>query len=106
MKSRRKFTGNLDLLNVQLMIHPLLQPLRELNGKIKIDESGIDFQNLKALLVGFPASASGRWRFGGKAAIALRFCRAESGHHLSDLADRSGVERFLRKLGALKEKSP
>ena len=62
-KGRRKFTGELDLVNVQLMMSPLLQPLRELNGKIKIDETGIDFQNIKALLVGVPASASGRWRY-------------------------------------------
>ena len=63
-KEQRKFTGNLDLTNVQVVLHPLLQPLRELNGKIVIDEKGIDFQNLKALLVGSPASASGRWRYG------------------------------------------
>jgi uncharacterized protein YhdP len=62
-KGRRKFTGNLDLSNVQLLVHPLLQPLRELSGRIKIDESGIDFQNLHASLVGYPASANGRWRF-------------------------------------------
>lgn len=62
-KERRKFTGNLDLTNVQVVLHPLLQPLRELNGKIIIDEKGVDFQNLKAMLVGFPAGASGRWRY-------------------------------------------
>ncbi|HZD40060.1 MAG TPA: AsmA-like C-terminal domain-containing protein, partial [Terriglobales bacterium] len=59
----RKFTGDLDLVNVQLLVHPLLQPLRELNGQIRIDEAGIDFQNLRALLVGVPASLSGRWRY-------------------------------------------
>jgi len=59
-KIRRKFAGNLDLLNVQVTIHPLLQPLRELNGMIKIDEAGIDFHNINASLVGFPASANGR----------------------------------------------
>ena len=63
-KERRKFAGDLDLTNVQVVLHPLLQPLRELNGKIIIDEKGVDFQNLKAMLVGFPASASGRWRYG------------------------------------------
>jgi uncharacterized protein YhdP len=63
-KERRKFAGNLDLTNVQVVLHPLLQPLRELNGKIIIDEKGVDFQSLKAMLVGFPASASGRWRYG------------------------------------------
>ncbi len=62
-KGKRKLTGILDLFNVQLIVHPLLQPLRELNGRIKIDESGVDFQNIHASLVGFPASASGRWRF-------------------------------------------
>jgi uncharacterized protein YhdP len=72
-KIRRKFVGNLDLLNVQMTIHPLLQPLRELNGKIKIDEAGIDFQNINASLVGFPASASGRWRYGEKTPLLFDF---------------------------------
>ncbi len=58
-KSRRKLTGNLDLFNVQLMIHPLLQPLRELNGRIKIDDSGIDFQNIRALSSAFPPAPAG-----------------------------------------------
>jgi uncharacterized protein YhdP len=70
---RRKLTGDLDLLNVQLLFSPLLQPLRELNGKIKLDEKGIEFQNLKALLVGVPASASGRWRFGQRPQLLFDF---------------------------------
>jgi uncharacterized protein YhdP len=72
-KIRRKFVGNLDLLDVQVTIQPLLQPLRELNGKIKIDEAGIDFQNIHASLVGFPASASGRWRYGEKTQLLFDF---------------------------------
>ncbi len=55
------------------MVKPLLQPLRELNGKIEIDESGIDFHNLKALLVGVPASASGRWRYAEKPPLLFDF---------------------------------
>ena len=72
-KNTRKFTGDLDLTNVQLLVKPLLQPLRELSGKIKIDESGIDFQNFKALLVGVPASASGRWRYAEKPQLLFDF---------------------------------
>lgn len=72
-KSRRKFTGDLELVNVQLLVKPLLQPLRELNGKIEIDELGIDFHNLKALLVGVPASASGRWRYAEKPPLLFDF---------------------------------
>jgi uncharacterized protein YhdP len=72
-KDGRKFTGNLDLVNVQLAMQPLLQPLRELNGKIQIDENGIDFQNLRALLVGFPSSASGRWRYAEKPQLLFDF---------------------------------
>jgi uncharacterized protein involved in outer membrane biogenesis len=72
-KKQRKFTGDLDLFNVQLLVKPLLQPLRELNGKIKIDESGIAFQDLKALLVGVPASASGRWRYGQRPQLLFDF---------------------------------
>jgi AsmA-like C-terminal region/AsmA family/Protein of unknown function len=62
-KGDRKFTGSLDLDKVQLLVDPLLQPLRELSGRIKIDEAGIDFQNLTGLLVGAPASFTGRWRY-------------------------------------------
>src|SRR5258705_3878470 len=72
-KSRRKLTGSLDLFNVQLMVHPLLQPLRELSGRIKIDDSGIDFQNIRASMVGFPSSASGRWSFSGKPQLLFDF---------------------------------
>ena len=72
-KVRRKFVGDLDLQNVQMTIRPLLQPLRELNGKIKIDEAGVDFQNINASLVGFPASASGRWRYGEKTQLLFDF---------------------------------
>jgi uncharacterized protein involved in outer membrane biogenesis len=72
-KKQRKFSGDLELFNVQLLVKPLLQPLRELNGKIKIDESGIDFQNLTAMLVGVPASASGRWRNAGTPQLLFDF---------------------------------
>jgi hypothetical protein len=72
-KERRKFSANLDLADLQVMVHPLLQPLRELNGKIVIDENGIDFQNLKANLAGFPAAASGRWRFAEKPQLLFDF---------------------------------
>ena len=72
-KQDRKFTGNLELFNVQLATLPLLQPLRQLNGKISIDESGIDFQNLQGLLVGFAASASGRWRYAQQPQLVFDF---------------------------------
>jgi hypothetical protein len=63
-QGQRQFTGDLDLVNVQLLPPPLLQPLRQLSGKIIIDANGIDFRNIEALLVGVPASATGRWYFG------------------------------------------
>ena len=72
-KDRRKFTGNLDLVNVQVAMHPLLQPLRELNGKIVIDEKGVDFQTIKAIMAGLPASANGRWRFSEKPQLLFDF---------------------------------
>ncbi|HXG53212.1 MAG TPA: AsmA-like C-terminal domain-containing protein [candidate division Zixibacteria bacterium] len=59
----RRFSGELDLANVQLMTRPLLQPLRELNGKVRIEEAGIEVENLKGLLAGFPVTFSGRWRY-------------------------------------------
>jgi uncharacterized protein YhdP len=72
-KQDRKFTGNLELFNVQLATHPLLQPLRQLNGKVSIDESGIEFQDMKGLLVGFTASASGRWRYAQRPQLIFDF---------------------------------
>jgi uncharacterized protein YhdP len=72
-KDKRKFTGELELVNVQFATPPLLQPIREMNGKIKIDESGIDFQDLKGLLVGFPSSASGRWRYAERPQLVFDF---------------------------------
>jgi uncharacterized protein YhdP len=72
-KSRRRLTGNLELHNLQVNIRPLLQPVRELNGKIRIDDAGVDFQNVSALLVGFPARASGRWRYRDKTQLLFDF---------------------------------
>jgi uncharacterized protein involved in outer membrane biogenesis len=72
-KNRRKFTGDFDLVDVHLLVRPLLQPLQDLNGKIKIDDTGIDFQNLRTLLVGVPATASGRWRYTGRPQLRFDF---------------------------------
>jgi uncharacterized protein involved in outer membrane biogenesis len=76
-KHDRKLTGNLELVNVQLPAHPLAQPLRRLSGKISIDEAGIDFQNLQGLLVGVPASASGRWRYAQKPQLVFDLAAPE-----------------------------
>jgi uncharacterized protein YhdP len=72
-KDKRSFTGNLNLVDVQLATQPLLQPVRGLNGNIKIDENGIDFQNIKGLLVGFPSAVSGRWRYAEKPQLLFDF---------------------------------
>lgn len=69
----RKVTGVLDLANVQLAVLPLLQPFRELNGRISIDEAGVDFRNLKGLIVGVPAVFNGRWRFAQKPQLLFDF---------------------------------
>lgn len=65
-KGERKFTGTLDLSGVQLFHKPLLQPLRDLAGRVKIDDTGIDLQGLKGQVVGSPFEFSGRWRYRGK----------------------------------------
>ena len=62
-KVDRKFTGNLDLVGIKLDYKPLLQPLREVSGRVNFDETGIDFQSLKGLLVGFPVEFGGQWRY-------------------------------------------
>ena len=72
-KDKRRFTGNLDLVDVQLATPPLLQPIHAMTGNIKIDESGIDFQNLRGLLVGFPSTVSGRWRYAEKPQLIFDF---------------------------------
>jgi AsmA-like C-terminal region/Protein of unknown function/Domain of Unknown Function (DUF748) len=71
--SDRKFTGILDLFGVKLDHPPLLQPVRELNGQVKFDEAGIDFQSLTGLLVGSPAEFSGRWRYTQKPQLVFNF---------------------------------
>jgi len=72
-KEGRKFTGQLDLTNVQLLTQPLLQPIRGLNGRIRIGEQGIDFQNIKGVLAGFPVSFDGRWRYEAKRQLQFDF---------------------------------
>jgi uncharacterized protein YhdP len=72
-QQQRQFTGDLDLINVQLLPPPLLQPLRQLNGKIIIDDNGVDFRNIKTLLVGVPASATGRWYYRRKPQLVFDF---------------------------------
>jgi len=62
-KGDRKFTGNLELFGVKLEHKPLLQPLREVSGRVNFDDTGIDFQSLKGLLVGMPFEFGGRWRY-------------------------------------------
>ncbi|HEX7231411.1 MAG TPA: AsmA-like C-terminal domain-containing protein [Candidatus Binatia bacterium] len=72
-EAQRKLTGTLDFVNVQMRLKPLLQPLRALNGRVTIDETGIDFQKLSASLVGFPVSATGRWRYGQNPQLLFDF---------------------------------
>jgi len=72
-KEGRKFAASLDLTDVQLQPRPLLQPLRQLNGRIKIDEAGIDFQNVRGLLVGSAAAFNGRWRYAQKPQLLFDF---------------------------------
>jgi uncharacterized protein involved in outer membrane biogenesis len=72
-KDKRSVTGNLDLVDVQLATPPLLQPIRALNGNIKMDESGIDFQNVRGVLVGFPSAVSGRWRYAERPQLVFDF---------------------------------
>jgi len=69
----RRFSANLDLANVQLAVRPLLQPLRDLSGRVRVDEEGIDFQNVRGLLCGFPASFSGSWRYKQKPQLLFDF---------------------------------
>jgi uncharacterized protein YhdP len=72
-KDKRSFTGDLDMVNVQLAIQPLLQPIHALNGNIKFDESGIDFQNIRGVLVGFPSAVNGRWRYAERPQLVFDF---------------------------------
>jgi uncharacterized protein involved in outer membrane biogenesis len=72
-KDKRSFTGSLDLADVELATPPLLQPIRALNGNIKIDETGIDFQNVRGMVVGFLSAASGRWRYAERPQLLFDF---------------------------------
>jgi uncharacterized protein YhdP len=99
-KNTHRFTGDLDLTNVYLMMKPLLQPLRELSGKIKINDTGIDFQNVKGLLVGAPANFSGRWRYAEKPPLLFDFAAPNLDvTYLISQIDAEGSE-FYAKLQA------
>ena len=94
-KVDRKFTGNLDLVGIKLDYKPLLQPLREVSGRVNFDETGIDFQSLKGLLVGFPVEFGGRWRYTQKP--QLIFSLAAPTLDLAYLlANRSGINGVVR----------
>jgi len=73
MKADRKFTANLELVNVQLATRPLLQPLRELNGKVRIADDGVELQAMKGLFVGSPFEFSGRWSYAQKPQLIFTF---------------------------------
>jgi uncharacterized protein YhdP len=69
----RRFSATLDLASVQLAVQPFFQPLRDLNGRVRVDENGIDFENVKGVVCGFPASFSGSWRYKQKPQLLFNF---------------------------------
>ena len=44
-----------------------------MNGRVNFDETGIDFQSLKGLLVGAPFEFGGRWRYTQKPQLVFNF---------------------------------
>jgi hypothetical protein len=72
-KADRNFSGDLELVNVQLVLRPLLQPLRELNGKVRIANGGVEFQAMKGLLVGSAFDFTGRWSHVQKPQLTFAF---------------------------------
>ncbi len=61
-----KVKGDFQISNGELRSSPELPALRELAGKISIDDSGVTFPSLTGLIGGAPAKASGRILFAGQ----------------------------------------
>jgi uncharacterized protein YhdP len=91
-KGERQFTGTLDLAGVQISPQPLKQPLREVTGRVKLDEHGIDFQGLKGFIVGSPFDFAGRWRYAQKPQLLFTFGSPELdiGYLISQIDEESG----------------
>lgn len=91
-KGERKFTGTLNLAGVQLKPQPLKQPLRELTGRVRIDEAGIEFQNLKGLIVGSAFEFEGRWRYTQEPELLFSFGAPslDIGYLMSQIDEESG----------------
>ncbi len=101
----RRFTGKLDLANAQLSAQPLLQPLRDLNGRVEIDEQGIDFQNLRGFIAGVPGTFNGRWRYSQKPQLLFDFASPSLDvTHLLSQVDPESTEFYanLQAVGKLR----
>ncbi len=101
----RRFTGKLDLANAQLSIQPLLQPLRDLTGRVEIDEQGIDFQSLRGLTAGVTGTFNGRWRYGQKPQLLFDFASPSLDvTHLLTQVDPESTEFYanLQAVGKLR----
>jgi uncharacterized protein YhdP len=58
---KRKLTGSLELVGVELPLKVFSQPFREVNGKVRLDGKTIDLENVKAQAGGYPFTLNGRW---------------------------------------------
>ena len=73
----RKLSGSLELVGVQLPFRFLRQPLREVNGRVRLDGHTIDFQGVKGQVGGYGFSLNGRWVGGEKPMLMFSLGAAE-----------------------------
>ncbi|MEE9143996.1 MAG: AsmA-like C-terminal domain-containing protein, partial [Candidatus Binatia bacterium] len=69
----REFSGSLDLDGVQLPLEALLQPLRQVSGKVTFDEGKIDFKRVEAHLGETAFNLDGRWRYSKRPQLTFTF---------------------------------
>lgn len=90
--AEKKLSGVLDLAGVQLARKPLLQPLRELSGRVRFDEEVIDFRGMKGRFAGSGFDFTGQWRYTEKPQLVFTFGSPELdlNYLLSQIDEESG----------------
>jgi uncharacterized protein YhdP len=62
----RRLSGTLELVGTQPPLKLFSEPPRDVSGRARFDDSGIDFQGIKGRLNGFEFDFKGQWRYAEK----------------------------------------
>ena len=61
---KRKLTGSLELVGVDIPLKVFSQPFQDVNGRVRLDGKTIDLQGIQAHAGGYPFTLNGRWMDG------------------------------------------